>query len=173
MSLVKAFRIIDDLEDLFRDYRGMNTKDVIKQLRALRIELADEFSRKEELPVGEIVTPLVSEEETKAETPKGTADTPSVKTPNSNYTDKITIDDLRLAMLQESIGFPQFIANLQKIYEIPNKDLADALSVNPATVCNWKNGKAKPLDSVKMRVCKVLRERYNIPPEVSRKYLGV
>lgn len=171
MSLVKAFRIIDDLEDLFRDYRGMNTKDVVKQLRALRIELADEFSRKEELLVGEIVTPFVSEEETKAETPKETADTSSVKTPN--YTDKITIDDLRLAMLQESIGFPQFIANLQKIYEIPNKDLADALSVNPATVCNWKNGKAKPLDSVKMRVCKILRERYNIPPEVSRKYLGV
>lgn len=159
MSLVGAFRIIDSLEDLFRDYRGMNTKDVVNSLRELRFEIIEEYSKRDDLHPS---IPSMSEPDKKEE-PKEVPTEPK----------EITREDIKLAAVKQSISFPEFIVNVQKMYNVNNTEMGKMFGLSDAAVCNWKSGKSTPREDAKQRICRTLQSQLGIPIEVSRKYVGV
>lgn len=161
MSLVGAFRIIDSLEDLFRDYRGMNTRDVVNSLRELRFEIVDEFSKRDDLLHASV--PIAPELDKKEE--------PRTEAPAESK--PVTADELKLALIKESRNFAEFISKIQKVYGVTNKRMGEITGYTDATVCNWKSGKTMPRDDGKQRICRVLQTEFGIPIEVSRKFIRI
>ena len=160
MSLVGAFRIIDSLEDLFRDYRGMNTKDVVNSLRDLRFEIIEEYSKKDDLHPP--MTPVAQEPEKKEE-PKEAPAEPK----------EITAEDIKLAAIKQSTNFPEFILNVQKMYNVNNTDMGRMFGLTDVAICSWKSGRSKPREDSKQKICRVLQSELGIPIEISRKYVRV
>ena len=158
MSLVGAFKIIDSLEDLFRDYRGMNTKDVVNSLRELRFEIIEEFSKKDDPRFQKTIS---SERKSESEG----APTPPEK--------ELTAEDIKLAAVKQSKNFPEFVVNVEKMYNQSNSELAKMFGVSDAAICCWKSGKSSPNKDSRQMICRTLQSRLGIPIEVSRFYLHV
>ena len=164
MSAVGALRIIDSLEDIFIDYRGMNTKDVVRQLRQLRLEIADELSSKdslkEEKKQEQVSTPSPQVELTLS---------PALEEGNSLVS---KVDKAKFDLLKSSTGLPSFISNVQKLFGISNVELAKTLEYAVSSVSLWKSGRSKISRANGSFVCRKLETSYGIPEEISKKFIS-
>lgn len=158
MSVVEAFKIIDSLEDIFIDYRGMNTKEVVKSLRRLRLEIADELSSKSVLIDEPLTVPHI--EETKQPEP-----------PKPMSLANSSISEAKITVLNSSNGFPEFIKNVQSVFGLSNRELGKTIGYSEATISLWKSGKCEIRKDYRSIACRNLESVYHIPIEVSRKFI--
>lgn len=166
MSIVEAFRIIDDIEDAVMQ-RGLGNA-FRNSIRKLRLELVAEYSNNlNPVTVGmgypassfdeKLKKPLIEE----VKPPKTESEKQEPKPKESD----------RILKLRKCLSTSEFIDTIFREWGITSKHLSNVLGVHSATLSNWKNGKSKPHPYSVQGFCYKLKKEFDIPEELSYRFL--